>query len=87
MVLSIFTTNGGHLGFSVFYGSDFDRFFLSVIISSRIENRFETFCYNFWGSGGISTQRLRCWPTLKSIILKQDPLFQVSDILCTGTEI
>ena len=32
-------------------------------------------------------QRLRCWPTLKSTILKWSFIFQVSDILHTGTEI
>ena len=35
----------------------------------------------------MAGQRLRCWPTLKSTILKQGPLFQLSDILYTGTEI
>ena len=32
-------------------------------------------------------QKLRCWPTLKSTLLKQGPLFQLSNILYTGTEI
>ena len=27
---TIFTTNGGHLGFSDFYKSDFDRLFLVI---------------------------------------------------------
>ena len=35
----------------------------------------------------MAGQRLRCWPTLKGAILKQVPIFQVSDILYTGTEI
>ena len=35
----------------------------------------------------IAGQRLRCWSILKSTILKQGPIFQVSDILYTGTEI
>ena len=30
--------HGGNLGFSDFYGSDFDRLSLSFNISSRIEN-------------------------------------------------
>ena len=29
----------------------------------------------------MARQRLRCWPTLKSTILKQGPLFQLNDIL------
>ena len=32
-------------------------------------------------------QRLKCWPTLKSTKQKYSPIFQVSDILHTGTEI
>ena len=41
------------------------------------------------GGGGVlmAVQRLRFWPTLKSTILEQGPLFQLSDILYTGTEI
>ena len=35
----------------------------------------------------MAGQRLRCWPTLKSIILKYSPIFQVSDNLRTTTEI
>ena len=35
----------------------------------------------------MAGQRLRCWPTLKSTILEQGPLFQLSGILYTGTEI
>ena len=35
----------------------------------------------------MADQRLRCWPTLKSTILKHGPIFQMSDILYTGTEI
>ena len=35
----------------------------------------------------MAGQRLRCWPTLKSTILKQGPVFQVSDILYTSIEI
>ena len=35
----------------------------------------------------MASQRLRCWPTLKSTILEQGPLFQLSGILYTGTEI
>ena len=32
------------------------------------------------------SQSFRCWPTLKSTILKWSPIFQVSDILHAGTE-
>ena len=32
-------------------------------------------------------QRLRCWPTPKSTILKYSSIFQVNDILHTGSEI
>ena len=35
----------------------------------------------------MAGQRLICWPTLKSTLLKQGLLFQLSDILYTGTEI
>ena len=46
--------------------------------------------YNFRQSGEgvlMAGQRLRCWPTLKSTILKQSPIFQVSDNLHAVTEI
>ena len=33
----------------------------------------------------MAGQRLRCWPTLESTILKYSPIFQVSDILRTGS--
>ena len=35
----------------------------------------------------MAGQRLRCWPTLESTIPKYGSIFQVSDILYTGTEI
>ena len=34
----------------------------------------------------MAGQRLICWPTLESTVLKQGPIFQMSDILYTGTE-
>ena len=57
MVLSIFTANGGHLGFSYFYGSDFDRLFfghsLYPVGWKTVE---KPFVIIFLGSGGISTR-------------------------------
>ena len=49
MVLPIFTANGGHLGFWYLDGSDFDRFFWSFTISSRIETVERHFALIFWG--------------------------------------
>ena len=43
MVLPIFKANGGHLGFSGFYGLDFDSLFRLSPMSSKVEKGFEWF--------------------------------------------
>ena len=60
MVLPIFTANGGHLGFSDFYGSDFDRLFFSHSLYPVGQKTVEKpFVIIFLGSGGISTRLTR----------------------------
>ena len=50
MVFQILTANCGHLGFRTFMSQILIDFFWSLTVSSRIENRSETFCFNFcWG--------------------------------------